>query len=246
MKNLKQLEKELGEAEAVVAKNPEDIPSAVYGAWMTRIAQTRDSLKTLRAEYRQTFQSCALAVFVSGSPEKVAEFLAVAAAAGNEGIAVSASALYERLATGVEEGLAGRREWGIQQTYRLHSGLMEVMEEVGLTEMQMPDRATSPILPTHADVVSHVRQVVREAVGDELNSLYVEHLAVQKALEIRYIGVAVPVLVTDAREDERVGVARRFAKGSATVVVPETETVDEAFLVKAFKDVGKQLKKKGQ
>jgi len=245
MNTLESLSKELEEVTAVATKNIDEVPAATRGSWGVVIEDARNKLVGLKAAYKQQLLKNGVAIFLSGDQQKAAEFATTLVA--EEGLVANASALYERIGSAVAETLAGREnegvEWGVAQTHRLHLALQEVMHEVGVRELPMPDRTATPFVVGRAAIVAHVRTLIRNASGDLLNALYMEDQIVRQAMLIRYTQGMTPVAILGATEEEYSGLARAFAKGSTVVELEATDNIDKEFLVKTFKDVTKQIKK---
>jgi hypothetical protein len=182
---------------------------------------------------------------MKGDPNKIQEFSNFVYGEG-EGLVVDASALYKRLADEIEPTLSDSRQWGVGQTQKLHMSLQEVMHELGLVELPMPDRNSMPVVRTYEDVVGHVRDIVRSACGEFLNKLYLEAQAVKSALRIRYTNTLTPVLITNARDDEAGELAKSFAKGSAEIMVTKEDDVDKDFVYKVFKQVNSVINKENK
>lgn len=242
MKTLEEIVKDIEKTEAIANMVLEELPTAVRPSWAGRILKSQNDLKDLKAEYRACILRSAVAIFTIGDAEKSREFGAFVVAQ-NEGVVVDASALYKRIADSIEPTLAESRQFGVTQTYKLHQGLQEVMHEVGLQEMPMPDRALEVITKNYEAVVDHVRNVIRGAAGDMLNRLYVEKQIADAALSIRYIGGMTPVVVLGALLTEHRGLAAAFNKGSCEAEVKTDDTINQEFMENTFKEVNKKIRK---
>lgn len=243
MTTLEKLSEEYESVAKTAAMNLDDVPAATRGGWSTRVREAQDRLKDLRVEYRNALLKNGVAIFLEGDAAKVGEFVQLVVD-GNEGLVVDANTLYDRLAREVEVSLSDQRNWGVTQTYRLHQALQAVMFELGLSEMPMPSRDSMPIVPTYADTVAHVKSIVKGAVDNQLNRLYIINEALNAAIKIRYIGVMAPVLITNATAEEARELSQEFGKGTATVKVTAEDEVNKDFLSKTFRDVNKKIRKK--
>jgi hypothetical protein len=243
MNTLEKITTDLDRVEKTATINLDDIPQATRGSWGNAQREAKEQLNALKSSYRDALFGNAVAILMNGDPGKIDEYVKLVRD-GGEGLSVDANALYDRLAKSVEETVGGSRQWGVTQTQRLHLALQGVLHEVGLTEMPMPAKDSMPFVATYGDVLAHVRQIVRDAVGDSLNRVYIENAVIKQAREIRYIGVMVPVLVTNARSDEADNLTRSFAKGNTFVNLNTEDVIDKEFLVKSFKDINKKIRKK--
>lgn len=242
MSTLEELIKKMDSVSKDATRNLEDIHPGVRGGWTARIAEAKEEMKKLRAEYKKALLGNGVAIFLSGDSVKAGEFAKLIHDSG-EGLVADAEALYKRLASVVEPTFGETRQWGVGQTHKLHMALQEVMSEIGLVEIPMPDVTKNPILRTTDEIVAHIRQIVRASCGDAFNSLYMGEQALKDALQIRYMGVLAPVAVLNWKDDEAAGLAMSFAKGSATVNLTEDDTINKEFLTKAFTEVNKKIRK---
>jgi hypothetical protein len=243
MSTLEELIKKIDRVSNDAHRNLEDIHPGVRGGWMARIADAKDELKKLRQEYKNTLLSNGVAIFLAGDSVKAGEFAKLIHESG-EGLVADAEALYRRLAAAVEPTFGETHQWGVGQTHKLHVALQEIMSEVGLVEIPMPNVTKNPILRTREAIVAHIREIMRESCGDALNSLYMAEQALKAALEIRYMGVLAPVAIMNAKDDEVAGLAITFAKGYATVTLTEEDKINKEFLTKSFTEVNKKIRKK--
>lgn len=223
-------------------KNLDEVHPNVRAGWGAEKGAAKEKLKELMVEYKATLLTNGIAIFLDGDPAKVSEFINLVHGEV-EGLVVDAAALYERLANAVEVTMTSSRNWGVDQHYKLNIALQEVMSEVGLSELPMPARDSMPITQTHADVINHLRDLIRNSCGDMLNSLYLQEAAVRDSLQICYMNVMVPVFVLNARTDERASLGSAFMRGSTTVDISSDTEVNKEFMIKTFKEVNKKLSK---
>lgn len=238
MKTLEQLSAALDETEKDAAIIVDELPPQTRGGWATKVAEAKEALPRLKAQYKDMLLRNAVAIFVNGDQGKVTEFAKLADEEG--AIVVDATALYTRLAKEVELTLGDQRSWGIHQVHKFHLALQEVMHDLGLTSLPMPSRGEMPLLPTFNDTVAHIRHVLRDAVGDELNSLYVQDAAAKRARSIRYIGLTAPVLIVGAQADEQNVLAKAFGKGKAELSVGAEDEINKEYLAKSLKRIRKK------
>lgn len=246
MSNLEELMKKIERVSADANKDLNELHASVRGGWAARIGEAKEELKKLRGEYKAALLANGVAIFLVGDSAKTVEFGKLIHDSG-EGLVVDASALYKRLAAAVEptfDDSMRQRQWGIAQTHRLHIALQEVMSEIGLVEIPMPDVTKNPVLKTPEAVVDHVRDIVRMSCGDAFNSFYMGEQAVKAGLKIRYMGVLAPIAILNAKDEEVAGLAISFAKGSALVPINEDDKINKEFLTRAFTEVNKKIRKK--
>ena len=245
MKNLKELAEEIEKTTTLAAKELDDFPVAVRAGWGARLVQAKADLPLLRAEYRNLLLSSGIAIFVTGDAAKALEFAQLVRSSG-EGVAVDAEALYKRLADAIDPTMSPARTWGVQQTHKLHLTLTEIMHEIGLPKVVAPPHNDSIVLPTHRNVQDYIRKIQLASDNGDLLRSYVQHLTVQDALKIGYTSSLTPVVVMNATASDTSALSLGFGKGAAQVTVGVDDVVDEAFMVKAFKDINKRLRAKKQ
>ncbi len=243
MKTLEEMGNELQKLMKTASTNLEDIPWQTRSAWGNEIQEAKAKLGPLKKAYKEALLRNGVAIFLEGDASKSAEFAKFISESG-EGLAADAGTLYERLAKSVESTLSEARAWGVHQTAKLNRDLQEVMHEVGLTELPMPSRSYMPVVATYGDTLANVRKILREAVGDDLNALYIGEQVFKGAVEICYTASVAPTAILNSVEEDRLGLAKGFGKGSATLALRADDVIDEEFMRKAFKDINKRIRKK--
>lgn len=241
MKTLESMINELSAAQATAAIDIEEKPASVRGGWATRVREAKDAVVTLRKEYSEALLKSSVAIFLDGAPEKIAKATEVFTA--NNGLIVDANALYDRFTKVIEPTMSEGRSWGVAQTFRLNVAIQEIMHEVGVNEMDRPTPGNPPALPTADDTRKYVKSLIQGAVGDNLARLYLAKSVVDRAVEIRYTGVTVPVLVLGATPDEAANLTLNFGKGVTTLKLDDLDEVTEESLSKLLKAAGKKVKK---
>ena len=227
----------------IARKNLDDIPYNTRASWGCLIEESKVKFNGLKKTYKNTLFQKSVGIFVTGNANKVTEFCKFVTE-GNEGLVVDAQSLYNRLADGLEPTFSSARHWGIAQTYKLTQLLMEVMSELGLSEIPAPSKVTEQTLATPADVRSYVRKIIRDTCGDNLNRNYLEEQASEAAYMIRYSGNLTPVVIVNAYEDEFDNLGKAFSRCGVRVGISDDDVVDKEYVTKALGNVAKQLKKK--
>lgn len=228
--------------ETAASKNLEDIHPYVRAGWAAQIEQAKTKLSGLKREYQEALIKGAVAIFLEGDAEKVREVARQVTDGG--GIALDAHALYERIADAIEPSISEARTWGVQQVYLLHTALMEVMKELDVTEMQMPDRSLEKVVPDRVATVAHIQQIVRDVGGDHLNRLYVERQVAVRAEAVAFSGSTAPVFLYAANSDEVAFLSNDFGKGSGTIAVDAKDEVNKEYLTQLMKEANKKIRKK--
>lgn len=241
--NLKELTNEIEMTTQVASRNLEEIPVNTRAGWGVMVEQAKNKLKTLKATYKNTLFQKGVGIFITGDKANVEKF-ANLVTSEKEGLVVDSEALYKRLSTHLEPTFSPMRKWGVAQTRKLTDSLMEIMHEVGLKEIPAPTHKLDVVLSSPAEVEDYVRKIVRDCCKDDLNATYLQQIAFEQALKIRYNGNVTPVVVLNAKEDELNNLNKLFSKGTVTLQINADDVIDKEFLTKTLGNVIKQLKKK--
>jgi hypothetical protein len=188
-------------------------PRTVIGKQMAK-RQAEDRLGGLRAEYKKAVAEAAVGIVLEGSVETQADFAALAEDEAST-ITVNANEMYLTIAKKVLPSLGRDQLFTATQ-----SGLMfEAIEEIA-TNVEAPLALTAPIgTPPFSHVFSEqecanlIRSVIRKAIGESLNALYLEKQVVEKALSVRYNSNVVPVVITNAVPEEVDGLVKALFAG---------------------------------
>jgi hypothetical protein len=240
--NVEKLIEDITKTGQIAHTRLEDLNPAVRGGWGMAIVTAKNKLIDLERQYALYVGKNSVAIFLLGDPGKVGE-LAKLIADEKNGFVVDANALYARIGHQVYVTVPQDRGslWGSAQTYRMQTTIQEIMHEVGIRELPMPDRTEAPHVKSLADCVAHVRKTIRAACGDSFNKLYIERSLVKQALEIRYTGVMVPVIVTGAEEKEVYDLGRMFGLGASSVTLDVDTEVNEDLMRSTFESATKKL-----
>lgn len=223
--------------------NLDDVHPNTRGGWASAIIEAKERLKGLQKEYGAQLLRSGVAIFVEGDSTKSVE-LAGLVRDEKEGLYVFADALYMRLAADIEPTLSEARTWGIAQTHKLHLMLKEVGHELALSEIPMPTAVLDTTFRDHQALVEHIRTTIHKDIGDDLNRLYMERQIIEQATKIRYSNDVTPVLILKATDDEAPTLAKSLARGMTKLKITEEDKVDKDFMITAFKQVNKTIRKK--
>lgn len=194
-----------------------------------------------RSQYWRTLQKGLCAVFLTGTRENQLQFvdqLPDDAPAGY--LVVEADLVYREIARDVDASMRTDRMFEPAQFARMVSGIMTLCRDLGLSEAPNPHYADGFMLKTHEDVVRHVRKLVRDCCGDQLNTHYLAKVLTDRAWEIRYSDDVVPVIVLGADSSEIEGLSEFF--NHRTVKFEVTSNQQNA-VAKAFNVLKSKLRK---
>lgn len=231
---------EITAAKAVANMNMETVPPPVRPAWLAKVAQSREKLAALEAEYRVAVAKKLTPVFLSGEPSKVKEFVTLAE---DMAISVSASALYDDMANEVEPVFGKSRQWSNDQTRMVRLRIQRELSRVGIDGVDAPDLG-NPILPDKEAVKAHIVSCLNKVIGASLNVLSVRQTALDEALEFGVNGPA-PYLVTDVVESESQSLKKDLGNKGAhlEIQIKEDDVVDTEYVNKSFADLAAKKKK---
>lgn len=208
---------ELRAARVEAAVNLEDVPRQVRPSRSMSKQRAQEAIPGLVAEVvTATVPARLVGVFASGDADAVAA--ASAFLQENGGIVLDAAKLYRGITEYIEPSY-GDRVFRTTQYVRLTSALREVGDTLGLKLQAMPDYVEK-ICPTAADTEAHSRNLIRAALGDEVNLQSLRRAIVDAVVERDITSKRVPVLVLNADEGERAGLSPLFSKVGEYVFEP--------------------------
>jgi hypothetical protein len=235
--------KSIAVAKAAASRDPDVEPLFTRGAVEGAINAAKNDIARLTAEVRNLTNQVSGGIFVTGPGTD-----AFAAIAEDEGgaVTVDAGALYERLTDVVERVLESNasREWRIDIVRALVANLAGLANRLGIAYMKPIDttKYTRCSLPTRADTLAMVRDVVRTALLDELNGLLLQQDIADAVIKAEYEQNVVPVIVRNAHPDDVVGLGA-FTFNKRFVTVTTKEVVEKSDVITAFKHLKPLLKR---
>lgn len=207
--------------------------------WQTRaslsnmVQDAKAEVKALKTEYTRRVRSNSFGVFVFGSKERVKRFAELAEAEAGMFV-VSASALYESLATKINPSFGTSREFGANQLAGLHEGLKDFANALDLsTRVKTPDLATLTHVKDYSELVDYIRALVRTTEGDNLVSASVDDQINKSAIEAEYTGKMLPVVVTGMSQEE-VSTLTALFTNAATVELGDEDEEGSKEITKEF------------
>lgn len=214
-------------------------PKTIQGKAIAK-REAQEKLGSLLAQYEEFLLQGLAAIFTVGDADKQARFAKLASDEGST-ITVECDSLYQRLADEVEGSMRTDRLFEPSQFARLLSAVSTVAKELKIAELPVIKYRDGAMLKTREDLVDHIRYLVRDALGDSLNRIYLSKKIVDAAMKSRYRQSVVPVVVTGATQEETEGLAGFFNK--RVVIANVQEDVTSEYVIQTFNDLKKQLKK---
>lgn len=228
------------QAAKLAARDPAEYSFTVRPGIEIAVRTAQEQMKTLAAQYATQFNESTVGIFLDGETDKVNEVVALFK---QNAVVADAQGLYSRIAAEVEPGMGASRMFTHNQASRALSTIREIGMELDIMSLKLIDFGPAQALPTTADVVAHIRAGIRNAVGDDLNRVYLAAAIARDALKLQYVGVTPVVLVINAQPYELAGLEALFGKGAAPYVVAGSK-IDEEYVSKMLKEVNKKLKRK--
>lgn len=233
--------KELVDTKELAEKNLEGCDVRTIQGFTAAKRDAQEKVLVLEKQYAKFLRGGLCAIFVNGTEEKVNAFLDAAAPQ----IAVDASKLYRRLADDVEPFMRTDRTFEPAQFGQLLQALSHLGRELNAQSVPLPQyRDGSVVCPDAASLADHIRSIVRESMGDELNAYVLFGDVFNKALSMRYYKERVPVIVVNATPEEQQGLAVHF--NDQTISVTLDGEVDEKTVREAFSSLKQRLNNKQQ
>lgn len=238
---LVQLAEEIAAVEPVAEQVLEGGSPATYMGRATAKNAATIRLKEIKEAYLAEVRGNAFAMVLDGPRALQTEFSDIAFLEGDT-LTVNASALYERIASTVAQGLPPSGIMGASHSDFVFRAVDAVTEEMGMEVTKYP-QIRSEYNTKVAPLVDAVRSIIRETYGDDLNRAYLEYLAGTAAYARRYNKNVVPVVVMGTDPSEVESLAEVLFGGNAIVVAVEEEVTKDTVL-KTFGTVAKKLKAK--
>lgn len=242
MKTMKDLVEQIVETSKIANIDLEGWPRISLPSIMSTVVDAKARLEVLKVEYYELVSKATIGIFVFGSDGSDEVFATIAAAEGGT-MTIHADALYQRMADLITPVIPDSKEFNINAFSKLAQGLAEVGRDLELKAMDMPKFV--PLKVTNrAALVEHVRNTVRDALGDDLNRLYVSKEIQRKAFEMKFKGSALPVVIIGlGSADEATKLEATVAKFGAKVVT-EPGNVTKQEVLDTFQTIKDRLKQK--
>lgn len=176
-----------------------------------RKTQAKEELPRLYKRLQDSLvPSKLVCVVATGDTEvgaKVAEFVAA-----NGGIALDAAAMYERIAARIEPSFGPRRHYAENQFMGTKLEAEKISDEVEGPVVQF--KFKTAYTKTPAEVVAHVRDLIRGSMADVLNASYLSRAAMDQVVtkDLADESDRLPVVLTGTLPQERAALRRLFAK----------------------------------
>lgn len=189
--------------------------------------ESRQKLAELHAKYlKNTLQNAKVVFFPMASTLSQAQEYAQA----QDGICVDAAVLYSVLAESVERSMGPSREYGALQQINLVTALVDACAPVGVGSFPaLPPLGEVNVLPTFDDVRAHVKNIVRTAIGDELNTLHLEKAIGVKSLMSKVASDEPLIVVWGTTSQDEVDSLSKLLgfSGARSTVLQETPKTTE-------------------
>lgn len=241
MKSMDELVKEIVETDKLASIDLETIPWRSRTSMTNTVRDAQERLVGLKKTYFDRVNEATVGIFVMGPNaeawSKIAE---------DEGgtITVRADALYLRIADTIEPVVADRREFNVTAMAKLMSVLTDIGLEFRIGAMNVP-KFHGMRVPDRQALVAHVRNIIREALGDDLSRMYLTREIQSKAYERRFKATVFPIVVIGLESVEEIeGLEPAVAKFGAKVVTDDETPITKESVLEVFENIKKRLFKK--
>ena len=220
--------------------NLEDSPRSTRPGMEALKREAQTQLEAVRNEYGEILRKNLFAISVSGPGT---ESFVARAMEEAEILVVDANSLYVRIADRVAPMMGDGGNFGVSQYSAVIQELRTIGSELHITSMDSP-RWSEPVnVGTYKGLLAHITSMVDSATNLELNSLYVNGLIQNKALEMNVDKNVVPVILTGVSEErESEFLTKAFTRGRNAVVRTDKEEVNSEFVLEVFNNIKKTLK----
>lgn len=190
-------------------------------------------LESLVKEYRQEVSQRAAVILTRGPADSQAAF----AVKSTNVIVASALTAYTKMAVEIEPTMGSQREFAGTQLGHLIRAVEAVGREAGSSFLKVPTIQEGVFFVRNfEDLVIGIRDLLLPQLGAGLNRDYLQVTICDKAMELGFKENVVPVIVTDASEQEVEFFSRYLFSGVGIVVdLPEdAKKVDDEFVTNVF------------
>jgi hypothetical protein len=246
--NLTETIKELDTAKAASLRDPDLEPPFTRGAVEGSVNAAKNDIVRLRKEVKLLTNATAGGIFLlKSTPEGRAQedFIIIAEDEGGA-VTVDGGELYQVLTDAVERVMANNnsREWRIDITHALMAQLSGLGQRLGISYMAGLDTSKyiRSTLPTRDDVLAMVRDIVRKAVGDDLNGLKLQQDIADAVIKAEHVQNVVPVVVINTFPED-IPTLGNYVFGTRFVTATTKETTEKSDVIAVFKHLKPLLKR---
>lgn len=216
----------------------DSVPQANRPAFGIAKRKATDDLPDLKGEYLARALKTSIAAFAVGSPEKAAEFAAVAAKAGGS-LTVDANATYAKMADKIWPSLGRTREFSVHQAALLDQALKELALDTGYTgRFESIKIRKLKVVSDRDELVDYVRELVFASNGVTPAVVAAQNQILEQALKAEFAGRMLAVVVVNAEAIDRQAISSMFTR-TVEARVDDAEQIDERFARNVFEGTPK-------
>jgi hypothetical protein len=238
-----QLVKKISAVREIASENLESVPYSIRPGLEMAKNQAALELTRLTGELGYAVLGNMGGIYLSGKPESMEQFKAIAEDEG-AAICVDCNGLYKTIVNQVFTGNApGVFKVGINQVGNFVNAVFTLNSLLGF---RGPNGSFGHCIgrefTSFDEAVDFVKKEVRMQYGDDLNVLFLRHGIVNRVVASDYEQNVVPVVVSNASQEEVTGTLNAYLFGDANLVVDAGESCDKAVVIRAFRDLKGLLK----
>lgn len=205
--------------------------------------EAKDNIAAALKEYEEKLFSSSICFYPHGEdPAKVANFIDVAVSEAPTMLQLNARSMYADIALKIWPSMGYRHQFTMDCFSTLVRELRYIGQELGVDEMSAPRYGEPFACSKLEELVDYVAHLVQEAMGHELNKLYLRRRALNYALATEHTG-ALPVILENASPEEAQVIAEGFTVFAPVPIASTTEITPE-FAISTFKKYSKKQQRK--
>ena len=199
---IKQLLTDMDTIEEFLARTQDHMDPRTMPGMQARQHEFMEKLETMSNKYREVMRQQGFAIFLAGDAQEQAAFAAVASEVIT--LNLSANAVYDYLAKELWPAVRAQDQFQATHIVMLIEHMVALGQKLGMNSMPNP-APTADLIQTIGDVTNLSRLIrlsIERQAGTELASEYLEYEATERALQNRYSGSSLLLLITDATTEQ--------------------------------------------
>lgn len=242
-RTLEDVLKDYAQADKLSKQNVEAYPMNGRPGIEMRVRQSKDKLPKLRLEYLTRILRSSFGFFLEGEDQAKKDAFA-AIAVENGAVTVDADTVYQKIADVVQTTMGRNKEFSVTQVGLMDHTLRELVEKTGYDGTLNRTAITElRVCKDRPRLLAYVRDLVARSNGSVPATVSAQSQIVAQALEKKFSGKRLVVVVTNATASNRAALGGLFTKNT-TVDVDSLDEVNEETAATIFRE-GLGLTKSG-
>lgn len=240
---LKEVVEKLNEAKEMANMDLGDHPWQTRPGMEMRKAQAKRDVETLGVEYRKALQSSVAKLFIEGSTDNIKKFSKLLE---KEGVTVFyVDSLYENIATVVQPTLSLGNSFSSAAFMRLVEMVGTFARAHGIIPHTNLVEPVGVGVNSLEELTNVVRDVVRNAFGDNLNKAYLYGNVVNIAFDRQFSGDLAVLVIKSSSSEEQSSLTESLFPGqpSFSLTMEDDESPDKSLALKIYRKMSETLTK---